>query len=489
VASDKKSLNWLDTAIINRNVKGPVRAMLKKQAPKMIVPTDFEQFYMTVMRRRFPSATVHFPYHLQEMIDAILNGKGERLVVAVPRRHSKTTTLLALAAYKCVKMTYRKSIYSSYSDNLVVHGAREFDEMIRAWGGPEKNGPVNEKRVGTNTVYFLSLRGSVTGKGSNEDIFVDDPVKDWETAKSPAELDKIFMNIDSCVFSGKENEDVNQVVCGTRWAVDDPQGRLASRPEWRLIHYRAIRDENGTEKALWPEVRPLSMMRRVRAESTDFTWSALMQGDPPSDRYRIFSDEVKTISQLPSNWRYKILRSAAGIDLAYSKNVGSDYKSFSLAHYLTSGEIVFESGFLTRANTNEFLTDIKGRLPIINGRPTAFWYTSAVEADRAYEIWKTYGIWINCMGSVGKLGNAQNLARIWNEGRVYVPDEWEAKRAQDESILAQILKFTGSESSHDDSVDSCSAAVDELTNRASSPTFDDKMLGIKIREQGTSFLT
>jgi hypothetical protein len=474
--------SWLDKHVWTEFVGKPIRRRIRPGKVVPARPKSFRQFYMTVMRRRFPRQRVCYPYHLQEMIDAILTKRGAREVVAVPRRHSKTTTILACLAYICLTEFDTKSSYSSYSDSLVNHAGREFDQMIKAWGGSAKNGTANEKNINGNTVYFISINGGQTGKGANRCIVVDDPVKNWEVGKSVVELDKLFENLESAILSGAENEDVNEILCGTRWSIYDPQGRMLEQG-WHLIHYKAIRKENGVEVALWEEVRTLSFLQRMRAERgpNSIAWISLMQGEPPGDKFRIFSSTVKRHSQLPLDWRDFIVRSAAGIDLAYSANRGSDSKAIGVTHKLSTGQIVIDHGELSQASSNEFLTDQKPRMPLNkHKKATCYWYASAAEADRAFEIDRVYGISCVCVGSAGKLGNAQNLAREWNAGNVYVPDSWQMH----DPILKQILGFTGSESNHDDSVDAFSVAVDEVTDRwrGGPATKVDRFLGIKIKE-------
>lgn len=469
---------------VRRLVSGCTKPPREKRLRK---PGDFRQFYLEMMQRRYPAHvlvdegspandnrdSLCYPYHLQGMIDALLGYDGAEVVVAVPRRHSKTTTILACLVYIALTEKGTKSIYATYSDDLAKLAAKEFDAMIAAWGGPKKSGTANEKRVGTNTVFFMSLNGSVTGKGSNRLCAVDDPIKGQEQAESPAELDKVFANLESAVFSGVENTRVNKVVCGTRWAKEDPQGRLIDRG-WQLIHYRAITEvanDNGTleERALWPEVRSLAFLHKLRKSiggASGYTWQSLMQGEPPGDSFKIFSATVHRHAELPADWRSKIVRSAAGIDLAYSSAKNADFKAYCVAHLvaLTDDErvIVIERGGLEKCNTESFFENVKPFLPRAKGVPSCHWYGCAAELDRVEEIEQVYKVWIEGHDSFGKLGNAQNVSRLWNAGCVFVPDEW---TTDDEQPLKQILGFTGHDGTHDDFVDAMASAVDDLTDR------------------------
>jgi phage terminase large subunit-like protein len=467
---------------LQKYIKTPVTIVEGAQKP-----TDFESFYMKIARKLY-GVEARYPRHLQRLIDNILGKSGAKTVTDVPRRHSKTTTILACYAFICFTEKRTKQIFATYSDDLAKEGSEQFDSICRAWADAEESsskefGTNNKRRIGSNVVYFLSLKGSCVGRGANRNITIDDPLKNELESKSIVVRDTVYSNITTSVLSGAEFERVNRIVCGTRWHADDPQARFLKQGGWVHVSFPAIMDDDGkpatadTGRALWPEARPMGHLLAVMADmggERSFGWQALMQGCPPVDGFSVFRRVVRRISELGADWRSRIAETGHGIDLAYSRTSSSDMSAFATVHRLQSGEFVIDPDhILERLNTDRFLSLVTTRTK------AAHWYGSHAEIDRWGEIYHKYGLMIEGQLSFGKLGNAQNLARLWNAGRVFVPDEWSELACEGVQMpLPQILGFTGIDGDPDDMVDACSSAIDQVSSRQG--TTDTSLIGSAI---------
>lgn len=468
---------------LQKYIKTPVSVV--ESAPK---PTDFHSFYMKIVSKLYKKGEAKYPRHLQRLIDGILGKSGAKTVTDVPRRHSKTTTILCCYAYICFTETGTKQVFATYSDDLAKEASEQFDAICRAWADAEdasskEFGVNNKRRIGTNIVYFLSLRGSCTGRGANRNITIDDPLKSETESRSIVTRDTVFSNITTAVLSGAENAEVNRIVCGTRWHADDPQSRFLKQGGWAHVTFPAIMDEDGRPttadkgRALWPEARPMEHLLSVMADmggEKSYGWQSLMQGCPPVDGFSVFRRVVRRISELGPDWRSRIAETGHGIDLAYSRSSSSDLSAFATTHRLHSGEFVIDPDYiLERLNTDRFLSLVATRTK------SCAWYGSHAEIDRWDEIYYKYGLMIEGKISHGKLGNAQNLARIWNAGNVFVPDDWSELACEGVQMpLPQILGFTGIDGDPDDFVDAVAAGFDRVSARAGAA--DTSLLGSSI---------
>jgi len=475
------------TKICGRKVGDIKRAFLKPATAKIKVPRDFRTFYLeTVKRAGYPKAA--YPHHLQSMIDVILGRTGRRIVFSVPPRHGKTTTILICLLYIMIFETGTKQIFATYNDELAREAAMQFDKMAKIWLGDGELGKSSKKVLNNSILYFRSLKGGITGIGANRNVIVDDSLKGSEDAKSQKVRDEVFNGFSANVMSRIESLDVNVVVCGTRWHSDDLQGRLLLQEHeledgtrvkmYERTNFPAIAvNDNGEEMALWPDVLPLEFLRLQRARSAykspqgwiGHVWQALYQGEPPDDTASVFRKVVKRKSEIPEG--ETVVRWVGGIDFAYTDGRHSDYSAFCLVGITQNKCIVVDDGFLLKASAKEFFELVKTKT-----KETLYWYTCDAEMALAYECEEHYGVRIIADRSLGKLGNAQELALSWSAGNVYLPDSWSLGADGAATPLGQILNFTGADHEHDDFVDALSAAHDELVGRMSGTSIDGRFI-------------
>ncbi len=433
----------------------------EKRSVSRCVPDDFESFFLETSDRVYGSSV--YPHHLQRLIDILLHRDdfgevvGQKTVVSMPPRHLKTTVTLLCSLYVLLKHRHTKSLWLTYAEELMRYASSEFDKMASVWSSTRQLAV--QKTIGSNTLFMGSLKSPVTGKGANWNIIVDDPLKNMNEALSRQIRESVWSNYDSCATSRAENSDVNYVICGTRWHSDDPQGR-AIRQGYEYLHYQAI---NEAGAALCPELRSLQFLLDKRKFTSSYVWESTYQGNPPDDKFGLFSKQVHYASELnfvPSD----IVRHSFGMDLAYTTNSQSDLSAWVHLGLLKTGEIILLDYLLEKCNATHFFRAMRERdRSIAEGEAVVRWYASAQEIALSNEIALAHKIKIEAVPSFGKLGNVQNLSSGWNAGRVYVPAGW--INGEGEAPIDQLINFTGNEGDKDDFADAFCAAYDELVPR------------------------
>jgi hypothetical protein len=430
------------------------------------VPDNFEDFFVITCTSVYGKGV--YPKHLQRYVDILLHEnrfgdriEGQKIVVSMPPRHLKTTISLAASLYVMLKKKHTKSIWLTYADDLNKIASGEFNKMAAVWGYSRLL--ADKKEIGSNTLYLGSLKSPVTGKGANWNIMVDDPLKNMPEAMSKTIRDSTWANYDSCACTRSEGEQVNYVMCGTRWHSDDPQGRCLKQG-YEYLHYKAI-NEKG--EALCPDLLSLDFLLDRKAHIASYTWESIYQGDPPDGKFGIFSKTVHYADEIEFS-DSDIIAHSHGIDLAYTTNSQSDLSAYVHLAKLKSGQIVLLDWILTKCNVGSFFDEIRHRKSPPTDDDCVYWYASAAEIGLSSEISAARKIKICAIPSFGKLGNVQNLVDGWNNGNVFMPTDWRDGFGED--AINQILLFTGNEGDHDDFVDALCSAYDALVPRGGAAT-------------------
>lgn len=141
-------------------------------------------------------------------------------------------------------------------------------------------------------MYAVGVRGSLTSRGAHV-LLIDDPLKDWEDAQSPAQRQKTWEWYTSTAVT-RLAPGGGIFIVQTRWHEDDLTGRVLERlphEGWEITNFPAIAeaDEYSTitgkllrraGEALHPARRPLEVLEKIRATLGPVQWSALFQQRP-----------------------------------------------------------------------------------------------------------------------------------------------------------------------------------------------------------------
>lgn len=421
-------------------------------------------------------------------VDPERNQNGKKAVIDIAPRHLKTSSALIALQWVCYWKSGTKSLYASYSDEIVRLASNQFATMSEALGFNSMNlGTVTERHVNGNTVFFKSVRGPITAIGVNWTSIVDDSLKGINDARSPIVRNQVWETIQTCVFTRFELSRVNSLIIGTRWHADDPQGKALKLGYKHISIPALITDSTGTVHALAPTLRSKEFLLARKLELGDTFFNVLYQGETASNKTGPFNDNVMYDDDPQIGSSEVVIAEAHGIDIAYSTSRNSDYSCWVHLVKLSSGKVLLKNFRMARSETvRQFFARCKAV-----GMPSdkkLYWYTGGQETLLGKEIGEMHGVRVETKKSLGKLGNSQNFSIGWNTGKFFVPASWRTTEdtSPESTVLSQIIGFTGCDDDNEDAVDAISAAYDVLVPRTGNgecPMPDMRLFNFKAQRR------
>lgn len=400
--------------------------------------------------------TLRPPWHLGEYFKLAeqLVGGELHICVSMPPQHGKTLTILYAIAWTLFK--YPKTLfgYGSYAKLFSSNRTEEIRDIFIACGGKMKEDHNRKDDWRTDQgggCTAFSPESAITGYKMNTIIF-DDFVHDESDLDTEQKRKAIATDIDRAT---QRLWVKGSVVCiGTRWHPEDPIGVLLMKG-YDEINLPAIREVDGVEHALWPDVKPISWLDTKRLPSSkefvgEYAWSTQYQGKPIPREGAVFG---------PPRW-YDALPSAAlvtviGFDLGYGPEGTSDY-SVAVALACLDGIYYVHDVLRCRTTLDETIREFKaimGRYP----RPCRYGtYTSGPEKGILGHLFHADVEIERMPARHNKWTRSQRTATAWKQGRILV------RRGQPWSVLfaREVEYFTGDERGHDDQVDALVSAFD-----------------------------
>jgi predicted phage terminase large subunit-like protein len=349
--------------------------------------------------------------HIAYELTKISKGKGGRLIVNMPPRHTKS----------------------------------EF--ACKAKGRWETNHG--------GEYYAAGVGGSITGRGADL-LIIDDPHTEQD-AMSDSAMERAY----EWYSSGPRQRlqpGGNILLVMTRWAQDDLTGRLLKSQsdikadKWNIIEFPAILP---TGASVWPEYWSLEELEKVKASISVRNWNAQYMQDPVAEEGAILKREwwQSWKGQVPS-----LKHVIQSYDTAFSKKESADYSAIT-----TWG--VFEP---TPGDNCLILLDAeKGRWDFPELKAVAleaykYWEPESViveaKASGQSLIQEMRRAGIPVMDFIPSRGKDKHsrvnaCAPVFESGNVYYPDD--AHFA--EEVIEECAAFPFGQ--HDDYVDSTTQAV------------------------------
>lgn len=390
--------------------------------------------------------------HMRPLIDALERADRERvrLLVSTPPQHGKSTIAFHWLARNMLRAD-NYCMYLTYSAEMAAYQMRRAKRVAEAAGVPFRRDSRSLTHwVATNgsEIFADGLGGGIPGKPAKR-IVIDDPIKSPSAAASLSEREKLLDNMRQNVLA-RAHEDTSIVVVHTRWHPNDLIGTLAGEG-WEYVNLPAIGvDENGNDKALWPEERGLEYLYEQRKEMGDFAFAALYQGEPRPRGGRVF-EGVRYYDSAPNDYR-----AAIGIDLAYTARSSADY-SVSVVLAERGGKYYVLGVDRRQVSAPDFAVTLKQAAARYPHAPMR--WTCAGTEKGAADLLISQGLPLTIENATtDKFNRAQFVAAAWNRGDILVPRQAPWLQA----FLAELLDFTGVNDYHDDQVDAFASAFSAL---------------------------
>jgi len=198
--------------------------------------------------------------------DKLFKANGEpydKLMLNLPPRHYKTFTLghaieWYIGTYKnpVINLSYNETLSNRFSKNIrdsIATENKDYNSIMFQDVFPDcqlKHGDKASQMwaiKGMHLTYLgASLKSTITGMGCLLGV-VDDPVKNSEEALNEPLLERLFFEY-SNTFVSRVEEGGKQIFNMTRWADNDPCGKLLEKQkgDWYQLQMPAYNIENDT---------------------------------------------------------------------------------------------------------------------------------------------------------------------------------------------------------------------------------------------------
>ena len=273
-------------------------------------------------------------------------GDFERLCVAMPPRHSKSSMVtLAFPLWLIFQNPNLNILIINNAATLSEKFGIQLKEFIRQHGhyfnvylSDLKHAKdhlmfCNSKgELYKGSIRLVGASGSITGQDADY-IVIDDPYQGFDDI-TPTLLQKKIDWFDTIVEQRIEPQ-TKLVLLHTRWHSNDLQGFFKkNRPEdYHFIEFSAIK-EDGTP--LWPEKYPISKLQKKRESIGERLFQAIFQQKPIDDTSDFFN--LKKI-----HWEkpdLKLIQRVRGYDMASSDPSKNDFTAGVPVYLLENDKIL-----------------------------------------------------------------------------------------------------------------------------------------------------
>ena len=242
---------------------------------------------------------------------AVANGEINRVVVAMPPGHGKSTmTSWAFPSWYLGRFPEKKLLVCSYEGHFASNWGRQCRDTMNAYGNEVFGVGVNPNSQRSDwwetthggTMYSAGVGGAITGKRLHG-IVIDDPFKSNEDANSETQRQKKWDWFCSTAYTRLEPGGFVIIVM-TRWHEEDIAGRVITEMEkgtgdkYKVINLPALAleedgDPLGREpgEALWPGRFSSEDLEKTKRVVGSYWWQAMYQGDPQTPGGEVFKRE------------------------------------------------------------------------------------------------------------------------------------------------------------------------------------------------------
>lgn len=314
----------------------------KEEKLRRMAYQDFTVYKRLLFKRYIQARHLEvLDWHLTE-VERYFRTKGregiQNLIVAMPRRYSKTLTVGQLFSSWFLGRHHEAQVMmTSYGSPLVEKTSRkarnlvaspayqhifdiELDQTSRSasdWSLANREGGM----------HAVGVMGGATGFGWSLAIF-DDLIKNREEAESELMRDKTWDELQDSFFNGADYTYAVRVIVGTRWHPDGPIGRIlkSERNKWVYLQMPAISLENdkigrGVGESLWDYKHTIQQLRELEEHMSPYSWSSLWQQEPVPASGGFFQRSWFHITDNIPEIVYKVRY----WDLAFSEKTTADF--------------------------------------------------------------------------------------------------------------------------------------------------------------------
>lgn len=258
---------------------------------------DLYLFYRVFITSKYET-DVEAPHidKLSEELTALTLGEYERLCVAMPPRHSKSSMVtLAYPLWLIFQNPHLNILIVSNEASLAETFGIKLREYIKKYGAyfgvhlsESKHSSTHlmfeDKKGLAGSIKLVGANGSITGRDADY-IIIDDPYKGFEDI-TPTLLQKRIDWFDTIIEQRIESH-TKLAILHTRWHSNDLQGYFKKNrsEDYHFISFPAIK-ENGEQ--LWPEKYTIEKLEKKRENIGERLFQSIFQQKPIDDSSNFF---------------------------------------------------------------------------------------------------------------------------------------------------------------------------------------------------------
>lgn len=284
---------------------------------------------------------------LDKFIEDVQSGLRPVLIFQAPPQHGKSEIVSRkLPAYLMGRFSSYRIAAASYSSTFADEISRDVrnnlasDSHLKLFPITEGGRKYSVNRNGEFSSPYGSggyigdgVGGGFTGRPA--DIFlIDDPIKNSQEALSPTTKEGHW-NWYQSTSKTRMSANSGQIIMATSWSQDDLPGRIIAQlegnPRLTVLRFPAINDprESGYVPdlplgALVPELHPLEQLLEIKAELSDYWWSAMYQQTAMTLGGNVFK-EHGIRHYLPKDLPAKFEKVVISWDCTFKDTVGTDF--------------------------------------------------------------------------------------------------------------------------------------------------------------------
>jgi len=279
--------------------------------------------------------------HIRLIDDAIsqaVMAGGARLVLSMPPRHGKSWYCSrSLPAWYLALYPERNVILASYEATFASTWGRQVRNFFQD-NGPTLGVALAQDSLASDRwstvqgggMFTTGIGGPITGRGAQL-IVIDDPVKNWEEARSETIRQAHIDWFNSTLYTRCE-PGASIVVLMTRWHEQDLAGYLLSEhsDNWKEIRFPAIAeagDALGRKKgeALCPERYDIDALKKIQRSLGPNMFASLYQQRPVPLEGDIFKHSMFEFCDISPEFASSLDYTFVTVDTAYSDKQSNDY--------------------------------------------------------------------------------------------------------------------------------------------------------------------
>ena len=229
---------------------------------------------------------------ISEIIAQSVARGGGRIIVNLPPRHGKSQLIskwtpiwfLNLFPDRNVILTTYEAGFAADWGYMVRNEIRD-NPICRVKIQNDSHAKDNWHTTDGGGMKTAGIGGPITGKGGHL-VLVDDPVKNWDEARSPAQRQRVVDWFNSTLYTRLEPGGT-LVILMTRWHEEDLSGYLLKTQPgaWTHINFPAVAEGidmlgRNEGQALCPERFDEAALAAIKQSVGSIVWNGLYQQRP-----------------------------------------------------------------------------------------------------------------------------------------------------------------------------------------------------------------